>query len=108
MSFVIRRLRLAEEDALEAALWYDEREPALGEDFLREVEIAVQSLARDALLHRIRFGEMRRAPVRRFKYYGIYTWSWDQRSGSLRFITGAAIQNIWRSEDGWCEAGTAE
>jgi plasmid stabilization system protein ParE len=72
MSFVIRRLRVAEEDALEAALWYDEREPGLGEDFLREVEIAVQLLVRDALLHRIRFGDVRRAPVRRFKYYGIY------------------------------------
>jgi plasmid stabilization system protein ParE len=72
MSFVVRRLRLAEEDALEAALWYEEREPGLGEEFLTEVESSVQSLARDALLYRVRFQDVRRAPVRRFKYYGVY------------------------------------
>jgi toxin ParE1/3/4 len=72
MSFAVKKLRLTEEDALEAALWYDEREPGSGEEFLKEVDNAVRSLARDALLHRIRFHEMRRAPVRRFKYYGVY------------------------------------
>jgi plasmid stabilization system protein ParE len=35
-------------------------------------ENAIQSLIHSALLHRIHFGEVRRAPVRRFKYYGVY------------------------------------
>jgi hypothetical protein len=72
MSFVIKRLRVAEDDAVEAAIWYDERQHGLGEDFLVEVDAAVRTLARDALLYRIRFVDVRRAPVRRFKYYGIY------------------------------------
>jgi plasmid stabilization system protein ParE len=78
MSFVVRKLRLAEEDALEAALWYEEREPGLGEDFLNEVENAIQSLIDGALLYHIRFGEVRRAPLRRFKYYGVYYIVVDQ------------------------------
>ena len=71
MSFVVKKLRPAEEDALEAALWYDERDPGLGDDFLDEVEAAVQALTRDALLYRVRFADVRRAPVRRFKFYGV-------------------------------------
>ena len=72
MKFVVKKLRPAEEDALEAALWYDERESGLGDDFLDEVELAVEALARDALMHRVRFADVRRAPIRRFKFYGLY------------------------------------
>jgi hypothetical protein len=51
MSFVVKRLRIAEDDAVEAAAWYDEREPGLGDDFLTEVDAAVLALAHDALIH---------------------------------------------------------
>jgi plasmid stabilization system protein ParE len=72
MNFVLKTLRAAEEDALEAALWYDDRDAGLGDDFLDEVDAAVQSLRENALLHRVRFADVRRAPVPRFKYYGVY------------------------------------
>ena len=78
MSFVVKKLRPAEEDALEAALWYDEREEGLGDDFLDEVEAAVLKLSRDAMIHRMRFADVRRAPVRRFKFYGVYYCVHDQ------------------------------
>lgn len=72
MSFVIRKLRVAEDDAVNSAAWYDERERGLGDDFLDEVDAAVQTLAEEALFYRVRFADVRRAPVRRFKFYGIY------------------------------------
>ena len=74
MSFVVKRLRIAEDDAVEAAAWYDERAPGtgLGDDFLNEVDAAVRALADNALIHGVRFADVRRAPVRRFKFYGIY------------------------------------
>lgn len=62
MRFVVKRLLLSEQDALEAAVWYDEREPGLGDGFLDEVDAAVQVLARDALIHRVRFADVRRVP----------------------------------------------
>lgn len=72
MSFVVRKLPLAEQDALEGAIWYEERQPGLGEEFLTEVDRAVSALSESALLHRIRFADVRRAPIHRFKFYGVY------------------------------------
>jgi plasmid stabilization system protein ParE len=72
MSFAVRKLPLAEEDALDAAIWYEERQPGLGDEFLIEVDRAVEALTESALLHRIRFADVRRAPVHRFKFYGVY------------------------------------
>lgn len=72
MNFVVRKLRLAEQDALDAAIWYEERQPGLGGEFLNEVEQTVTALSDSALHNRIRFADVRRASVRRFKFYGIY------------------------------------
>lgn len=57
---------------MEAALWYDEQDSGLGDDFIDEVDLAVEALSRDALIHRVRFADVRRAPIHRFKFYGIY------------------------------------
>jgi plasmid stabilization system protein ParE len=72
MSFVVRKLPLAEQDAFDAAIWYEERQPRLGEEFLDEVDRAVRTLSDSALHYRIRFAGVRRTPIHRFKFYGIY------------------------------------
>ena len=72
MSFVVRKILHADEDMLEAARWYDQREPGLGDQFLDEVEAAVVALAERALLYALRFADARRAPVQRFKKYGVF------------------------------------
>jgi toxin ParE1/3/4 len=72
MSLVVRKLPLAEQDALDAAIWYEQRRPGLGEEFLDEVDRAVRALGESALYHRIRFGDVRRASIHRFRFYGIY------------------------------------
>ena len=63
MSFVVRRLPLAEQDALEAAIWYEEQRVGLGEEFLDELDRAARALADSALHHRIRFSDVRRTPI---------------------------------------------
>ena len=72
MSFIVRKLPLAEQDALDAAIWYEERQPGLGAEFLNEVDRAVRALSDSAPLHRIRFADVRRSPIHRFRFYGIY------------------------------------
>lgn len=72
MSYVAKILTAADADSVEAALWYDARLPGLGAEFLEEVKIATERLANDPEIHRIRFADIRRALVRRFKFYGLY------------------------------------
>ena len=72
MKFVVRRPRPVEEDQLAAALWYDEQQPGLGDEFLDEVEAVINALVDHALLYSIRFADVRCARLRRFKRYGVY------------------------------------
>ncbi|MEY2574764.1 MAG: hypothetical protein QOF80_251 [Verrucomicrobiota bacterium] len=88
MSFVVRKLPLAEQDALDAAIWYEQREPGLGEEFLDEVDRAVRALGESAMHHRIRFADVRRASIRRFKFYGIYYILRDEEAWILAIFHG--------------------
>lgn len=72
MSFVVKKLPPAEQDALDAAIWYEERQPGLGGEFLDEVDRAARALSDSALHNRVRFADVRRAAVHRFRFYGIY------------------------------------
>jgi toxin ParE1/3/4 len=88
VSFVVKKLPPAEQDALEAAIWYEERQPGLGDEFLTEVDRAVRALSETALLHRGRFADVRRAPVHRFKFYGVYYVVHDQEVWILAIFHG--------------------
>lgn len=72
MSCAVRILTPADADAVEAALWYEAQVPGLGAEFLEEVNLTAQRLAQNPEIHRIRFADVRRASVHRFKYYGLY------------------------------------
>jgi len=39
---------------------------------MEEVNAAAQKLALNPEIHRVRFADVRRAPVHRFKFYGLY------------------------------------
>jgi toxin ParE1/3/4 len=72
MSYVVKILTPAETDAVEAALWYDAQVHGLGAEFLEQVNVAVQQLATNPEIYRIRFADVRRAVLHRFKFYGLY------------------------------------
>jgi plasmid stabilization system protein ParE len=72
MKFVIRRPRPVEADQLAAALWYDEQQPGLGDDFLDESETIINALVDNALLYSVRFADVRCARLRRFERYGVF------------------------------------
>jgi toxin ParE1/3/4 len=88
VSFVVKNLPPAEQDALEAAIWYEGRQPGLSDEFLTEVDRAVRSLGETALLHRVRFADVRRAPVHRFKFYGVYYIMHEQEVWILAIFHG--------------------
>ena len=61
----------AEADVLDAALWYEQRSPGLGREFLRAVDGTLAEIAAMPERYPVVRGEARRALLRRFPY-GVY------------------------------------
>ncbi len=61
-----RRAALVEFE--EAVVWYEEQRAGLGEEFVREIDAVISSLAESPLRCPLVFGEVRRAVARRFPY----------------------------------------
>lgn len=97
MSFFVRKLPLAEQDALEAAIWYEERDPGLGEEFLSEVDRAVRALGETALLHRVRFADVRRAQCTALNSTVFTTSSTKIRFGCWQSFMGDGIRGGWKN-----------
>jgi plasmid stabilization system protein ParE len=72
MKFAVRKLPPANTDALEAAVWYDEQQPGLGEAFFDELDAATALLALNPLIYCVRFADVRCIRLRRFTDYGIF------------------------------------
>ena len=66
MRLVVREA--AEADISEAARWYEERSPGLGDEFLRAVDVALAEITRMPERYAIVRGEARRVLLRRFPY----------------------------------------
>jgi len=60
--------RAAQAEFLEAAAWYEQQRTGLGEDFLREVETAIDRAAESPLMYPLVADDVRRAVTRRFPY----------------------------------------
>lgn len=67
-----RRHPLAKADIEREARWYDERNPGLGDDFVDEVNRVVRVIGERPLRYSIRFGDWRRANLRRFPHAVFY------------------------------------
>lgn len=89
MSVVVKKLLPAEADIIRVAEWHDDQQPGLGEDFIRSVDLVIDSLATDALLHRIRFADIRRAGVKRFWRHGVFYFVWQDEVIVLAVFHGS-------------------
>ncbi len=58
----------ADAELAEAALWYEDRSPGLGSEFLLCVEAVLNSVMRNAEMYPVIQQDVRRALVRRFPY----------------------------------------
>ena len=65
-------LELAEEEMLEAATYYENQAPGLGEDFLAQVQHAVDLIAQNPRSGGIMRGDIRRRLVPRFPFGILY------------------------------------
>src|SRR5438552_18221142 len=68
----LRRHPLAKVDIESTARWYEDRKPGLGDEFLDEVHRILDAVRENPLRFSIRFGQWRRANLRRFPYAVFY------------------------------------
>lgn len=72
MSSPVRFKPSADRDVESAFVWYEERRPGLGDEFLEEVGAAVVRIAENSRAHQVVRGRIRRAVVHRFPYLIFY------------------------------------
>ena len=68
----------AEQDVADAALWYDEHRPGLGEHFLRAIESAASAAADAPAQYPYVHATLRRILVHRFPYALVFHESQDE------------------------------
>ena len=68
MTYNLRFLPEVEEDVITGYVWYEEKSPGLGEEFLRMFYASAGELPRNPLLYLKVYSEFRRRLLRRFPY----------------------------------------
>ena len=90
----LRILPEAVADAREAYLWYEERRPGLGEEFLECVDACLERIRRNPELFEVVHEGYRRALVRRFPYVVFYEYARGR-------VTVYAIFHSAQNPDKW-------
>lgn len=79
----------------EAATWYDQRRPGLGEEFLREIDEAVLRAATHPERYPLVFADVRKAVARRFPY-SVFFRVRSERLVILAVFHGRRDPTIWQ------------
>jgi toxin ParE1/3/4 len=94
-------LPVAEADVTDAALWYEQRSPGLGREFLRTVDVALAEISRMPERYPIVHREVRRVLLRRFPY-GVYFVATPDR------VSVIACMHASRDPGHWQERSAAD
>ena len=81
---------LAKVDIESTARWYEDRKPGLGDEFLDEVHRILDAVRENPLRFSIRFGQWRRANLRRFPYAVITRYLGHGKLNGPRRVTAEA------------------
>lgn len=95
MTLEVRLRPEARDELREAWIWYEDRRPGLGDDFLICVEAAFAAAARSPELDPCVEEDVRRAMVRRFPYAVLFR----QRGQSIEVLAvfhGSRDPGLWR------------
>ena len=85
----------AEADALEAYRWYNAQLPGLGEEFLAEIDSALEIIRANPELPQKLYREFRRVLTRRFPYAVFYALR-DDRIVVFAVLHMARDPRLWR------------
>lgn len=95
MTVEVRLRPEAEQDLLEAALWYEANEPGLGGQFLDCVQAALAAIAEQPVAYTVVYNSVRRALVKRFPFGVFYTIE-DDGVVVIAVLHGSRHPRAWR------------
>lgn len=99
MTFPVVFRRAARSEFDEAALWYGERSPGLGAQFVVEIDRAIQLAAKDPLRCPVVLGDVRCIRARRFPYSVFYRVE-SQRVVVLAVFHASRDPRAWQQRAG--------
>lgn len=85
----------AERELSEAYRWYQERSPALGEEFLRCIDACIESIHRNPRMYPAVHEDIHRALVRRFPF-GVFYLIRQQKIVILAVFHASRDPDQWR------------
>lgn len=84
----------AEDDALEATLWYNEQKAGLGDEFLQTLEAEFDRIQRGPFIYSVRYRKTRIAFIERFPF-GIHFSVEKERINVLAILHTSGNPKIW-------------
>jgi plasmid stabilization system protein ParE len=94
MNYTVSVRPEAEADLEDAIAWYESRSIGLGTDFVRCIDAAFASIARDPEIHAKQYREIRRALVRKFPFGVFYL----VHEGTIQIL---AVVHVKRHPSRW-------
>jgi plasmid stabilization system protein ParE len=94
----IRKLILgpvAEAEITEASDWYEQQMPGMDIEFIAAVEATLLAIRKNPFQYQTVWGQIRRAPLRRFPYSLFYAVS-DRRVSVAGCVHGRRDPKIWQ------------
>ncbi len=96
MTHLVRVRPEAERDVEQAYEWYEERRLGLGREFLDELDVVYERIARFPLLYAEVYRGLRRAPVRRFPL-GVFYFFNEKEILVVAVAHASRRARVWRS-----------
>jgi plasmid stabilization system protein ParE len=88
-------LPAAEADIADAALWYEQRSPGLGREFLHALDAVLAEIARAPERYPLVHREVRRALLRRFPY-GVFFLASPDRTTVIACLHARRDPRVWQ------------
>lgn len=96
MTVVVRLRPEAEQDLADAAAWYEEQRPGLGQRFLDEAQVTLAAIAERPLAYQLVHRTARRAVLRRFPF-GIFYCVEPDQAVVVGIFHGSRDPNSWKA-----------
>ena len=96
MSLQVKFSKAARSEFIEAAAWYESKQPSLGIEFIAEIDRCLALAAQQPLIYAVVYKGLRRVTTKRFPY-GVYFRSSAQRLVVVAVFHSRRDPAVWQN-----------